>query len=178
MKFSYVDDLKSRVDPITLVFRDKLKSVLTKYFSNDVFILAEILLLINLNQHVIDMLSSFPALNPIFSSESFFYLGTAYQNLGHFVKALESFNQIVTKCDSKETDSDLAKAMEKIGHLYLIMCDYDKALTSFEKSLSIYEKMLDGPAIATAMFNVGLSFQMKGNYDKALEYISNSVKDF
>ncbi|CAF4186389.1 unnamed protein product [Rotaria sordida] len=107
-------------------------------------------------------------------------LGTVYNNMGEYSKALSSYERSleIEKIALPPNHPDLAKSYNNIGLVYYHMGEYSKALSSYERSLEISKIALppNHPDLAKSYNNIGLVYYNMGEYSKALSPHERSLE--
>ncbi|CAF4724756.1 unnamed protein product, partial [Rotaria sp. Silwood2] len=107
-------------------------------------------------------------------------LGTVYDNMGEYSKALSSYERSL-EIDRKAlppNHPDLASDYNNTGNVYRNMGEYSKALSSYERSLEIWKIALppNHPDLATSYNNIGMVYSSMGEYSKALSLYERSLE--
>ena len=106
-------------------------------------------------------------------------IGSVYDSLGEYVKALEYYEKSldISLEIYGESHSDVAISYNNIGGVYNSLGEYVKALECHEKSLDIKLEVYgeSHPDVAISYNNIGLVYASLGEYAKALEYSGKSL---
>lgn len=70
---------------------------------------------------------------------------------------------------------DEAKALNAIGYLYDLFCDYPKALEFMQKALAIHTELGNKEGIAINLTNIGGVYWCLSDYPKSFEYFQKSL---
>ncbi|CAF0781664.1 unnamed protein product, partial [Rotaria sordida] len=107
-------------------------------------------------------------------------LGTVYNHMGQYSKALSSYEQSleIQKIVMPQNHPELAASYNNIGKVYSDMGEYSKALSSYERSLEIRKIALppNHPDILDSYNNIGNVYYNMGEYSKALSSYEQSLE--
>ena len=107
-------------------------------------------------------------------------LGTVYNNMGEYSKALLSYERSleIRKIAFPPNHPDLATSYNNIGLVHKNVGEYSKALSSYERSLEIRKIALppNHPDLATSYNNIGSVYNNMGEYSKALSSYERSLE--
>ena len=179
LKFSQLENLKSKVSSEIWALKDEMKKVHEKLFSHDIFICAELLFTLKKFDKVVELLSKIKFINKIQASESLYYLGLAFRNMGQNEQALKHFLEIVEITKSLDSDKEkLGNALDQIAGIHFLQGNYQISTEFYQKSLSIFKECLNSnnPIIAKNYLNVASSLFLNGKLDIALENASRSLE--
>jgi len=106
-------------------------------------------------------------------------LGLAWQNKGHYKKAIAYFSQSLAS-DLTIFDEHHPTIIERRSNLGLAWFDngnYDKAIGYFEQALvsGLKTEGENDPKLAQMYNNLGMVWRAKGNYDKAIAYLGQAL---
>jgi tetratricopeptide (TPR) repeat protein len=101
-------------------------------------------------------------------------LGTTYQQVGKYSKAMEIFNNALTQSELVDNKEENGNLHLNIGSLYGDKGNLDNAQTHFNHSLKIFETLGNRSGIAYSLGNLGWSFEKQGNYELAFNHYRRS----
>ncbi|CAF4097358.1 unnamed protein product [Rotaria sordida] len=114
------------------------------------------------------------------SSHYIHQLGSVYNYMGQYSKALSSYEQSVEirKIDLLPNHPAFATSYNDIGLVYNNMGDYSKALSSYAQSLGIRKIALppNHPHFAISYNNIGTLYNDMGEYSKALSSYEQALE--
>jgi serine phosphatase RsbU (regulator of sigma subunit)/uncharacterized protein HemY len=102
-------------------------------------------------------------------------IGTNYEHLGDYAKALAYKLQALRIYEQINDIGGIAKSFNNIGVFYFRQKNYDKALEYYEKALEIVKRQNKQAGIAVYLLNIGEIYQEKGDYAKAIDYEQQSM---
>ena len=105
-------------------------------------------------------------------AQSHFCLGSIYNKLFNFDKALIHFKKSLVSADQKL----LAKTQLNLGCIYVYKSDFSSALECFHRALKIDEAIGNQKEIAKIAINMGSVYYGIRNFDKALFYFNKAAK--
>ena len=103
-------------------------------------------------------------------------LGTAYQNLGDFLKAKEYATKTLRLAEKNNDRRSIAFSSNNLASAYLGMGNNAQALKNLQKSLEIFEEIDESVALANSANNIGIIYSDVTDYPKALEYFHRSLQ--
>ncbi len=99
------------------------------------------------------------------STEAYFNIAFFYQKIGKLKKAVDAYEEIVTKIDSS-----YKSAYYNLGYIHL---EYFK---EYSKAASFFQKAIDCDGLySQAWYNLGLCFEKMKDYKKATVYYKQSL---
>lgn len=107
-------------------------------------------------------------LNPSYKVEAYYKLGSVYQNMEMYDKALESFDKAI-RLDSSSIEGYLMK-----GDVYLEQKTYDSVIVEYDKALKF------SPDNVQIIYKRGKAYELNGDYDEArkdYEYVLQADSD-
>ncbi len=109
-------------------------------------------------------------------AESCIGYGWLRQSRGELKEALCYYEQGMDIFNEYKDTPGIAKALNNMGNIYLVLGDYHKALECYGKSREKAEECGDKEAIARATGNIGNAYYRLGNYEKAIENYKQRLK--
>jgi tetratricopeptide (TPR) repeat protein len=105
------------------------------------------------------------------SIASFVYctLGSAYQNLGSFSKALEHHKEHLTMAKKVGDRAGEGEAYANLGIAYDSQADFSKAIEHHAQCLAIAKEVCSRAGEGRAYGNLGIAYQSQGGFSKAIE---------
>jgi len=100
----------------------------------------------------------------VFSADAFLLLGAAYQELGEPLKAIEQFNELITR---RPEDSE---AHNLRGYTYGILGQLQRAIEDFDQAI------LNNPVNVEAYTNRGLAYRELGRPQRAIEDLDVAIQ--
>lgn len=102
-------------------------------------------------------------------------IGLAYENLGEWEKALESFER--SRAGFQELGNEISQSIPigNTGRYYLLRGENDRALEYFQRSSEISRKYKWKRLLAANLHNEGDVFQSKGEYQRALDAFQEAL---
>jgi len=125
-------------------------------------------------------LKSFMASHAIIpdSLKSLSAIGETYLALGQQEKALETFNELASKSNSKESAEKVAKIVFETGMSLMSMNSYETAAKTFERVLKIPSLPTDDIYYETAAYNAGLAHAKMGEDMRSKDENSDYKSEF
>ncbi|QDQ42923.1 tetratricopeptide repeat protein [Methylacidiphilum kamchatkense] len=101
-----------------------------------------------------------------FPSEAaaYFFLGIAYENLGHYSRAIEAYKKAI------HLKKDFAKAWCNLGTCYAYVGQYAEATEAFKHALA------GQPDLAKAWSNLGACYIELGQYSQAIKALKKAIR--
>lgn len=112
------------------------------------------------------------------SLKSMSAMGECYLALGQNDKALEIFNDLAAKSNSKESAEKVARIMFESGLGMMSTKNYQAATETFKKVLSISSLPKDDPYYETSAYNAGLALAKMGEDMRTKDENSNYKEKF
>ena len=105
-----------------------------------------------------------------------FLLGTTYEQIGDFKKAMGIYNIIHKQAVKIGDEKWIAICFISMGRICINKLDNDKALDYLNQALEISEKLQDTASILSCLHNLGNLYDEKSKTNKALEYLYRASK--
>ena len=113
--------------------------------------------------------------NPRGEGETLNNIGSAYNNLGEYPKALEYYEQALAIHKQVGDFRIEGVTLNNIGGVYDSLGQYSKALEYYEQALAIRKQVGDPQGESTSLNNIGGVYDSLGEYPKALEYYKKAL---
>lgn len=113
--------------------------------------------------------------NKILAS-AFNNIGFWYQEKGETTKALEWYNQSLTKRKKINDKMGMADSYLNLGYIYNNFGDVAKGLEFYHEALKIHEELNNQVGIANSCNNIGYIYELQGEREKSLEYHLRSLQ--
>lgn len=102
-------------------------------------------------------------------------LGSVYDSIADYGKAIDSFQQeltLVREIGDREGEGHI---LGNLGSVYLALGNYSKAIESLKQSLIIAREIKDRYGESVVLSNLGLTFRGLNNFIKAIMYLQQSL---
>jgi CHAT domain-containing protein/lipopolysaccharide biosynthesis regulator YciM len=103
------------------------------------------------------------------------HLGTAYQSLRDYAKAIEYQEQHLAIAREVKDRRGEVSSLGQMGIAYRSLEKYPKAIEYFEQGLAIAREIKDRRGEGISLGHLGIAYQFLGNYAKAIEYFEKSL---
>jgi CHAT domain-containing protein len=103
-------------------------------------------------------------------------IGTVYQHLGQYDKAITYFEQAVELVYRLDKKDWIAGGLNNIGLTYALSGHDAKAVEYYEQALKLIRELKMYPEIAECLHNIGASYHDLEDYSKAISYFGESVR--
>jgi len=111
--------------------------------------------------------------NPIHLDGYYTKMGSLYDHLEEYPKAIEHFqkNVEINLLYNGEKHTDTARAYNNLGGIYREQGKFELSIEYHLKALNIYQQLVseNDPKIASALQNLGDIYRQSGHYDQALD---------
>jgi CHAT domain-containing protein/tetratricopeptide (TPR) repeat protein len=110
-------------------------------------------------------------------------LGLVYQEIGRYEKAIEYFDQVLSRYRSSSDSVGTAIALENLGMVYFEMVDEnsafgDSALAYLDRSIAIFKKAGKQRQVAHGLNNKGLLYQRLGVLFEAESHFRKALENY
>jgi tetratricopeptide (TPR) repeat protein len=105
-------------------------------------------------------------------------LGSAYESLGNYQKAIECLERALTIKDKVygEEHIEVAKLLNNLGAIYINLGNYEKAKAVLERAFSLQKEFhAEGQEIARTLNNLGTVYAELQEFQKAIEYLERAL---
>ncbi len=103
-------------------------------------------------------------------------LGTVYNSLGEYRKAIEYHEKDLKIAQEFKDDETMHAPFCNLANVYLSLGNYSKAVQCYEKLLQITQKVEDRASVGIAYGNLGTTYFYIGDYSKAIQYLEKSLE--
>ena len=111
-------------------------------------------------------------------ASSYSRMGTLYQLLGQYSKAIDCFSNSITIFEQLENKYGLGSCYNSFGWLWYEIKDYEKAYKYYGLSLDIFNELGNETAIASLYLNYGSMLDYLEQHDSAFWYINMALHTF
>ncbi|NEQ44834.1 MAG: CHAT domain-containing protein [Leptolyngbya sp. SIOISBB] len=102
-------------------------------------------------------------------------LGIAYQASGQFAKAVDTYEQALTRLEDQTESAAIAQLYGLLGNAYESLGDYDSAIAAQETSRTM-AAAVNAPSLeATAQMNLGGLYSLQADYDTAITWYERGI---
>ena len=102
-------------------------------------------------------------------------IGSVYDDLSQYDKALGFYGQALTIRRQLGDKAGEAVTLNNIGLVYLELSQYDKALAFYQQALTIHRQIGDKADEATTVSNIGSVYLSRSQYAKALDFYGQAL---
>jgi CHAT domain-containing protein len=103
-------------------------------------------------------------------------IGSAYQFLGNYSKAIEYHEQHLVIARETQDRKGEGAAIGNLGLAYNFLEDYQKAIDYQQQSLTIAREVQNRSGESAALVNLGLAHNYLRNYDQAITYLKQGLE--
>ncbi|PYP90000.1 MAG: hypothetical protein DMF61_02015 [Blastocatellia bacterium AA13] len=101
-------------------------------------------------------------------------IANIYKTIGDFPDSTDYFNRAIERARKSDHKSELQRAFNLLGALYLDTGDFSAAADFFKESLRMARELSDTEGIVATLMNLAVSDQRQGRYDEALAHCTEA----